>query len=128
ALLRKSLVVFQFAIAALLIVAVLTVFKQLDFAKNKDLGFNKENVLIITVKDAAILNQMEAIKTELLRHPDIIGAAASNNIPGAELNHTSVEVEQENGGDPIPAVFQFIECDYDFLDMMSIQLKEGRAF
>jgi len=127
ALLRKILIIIQFSISIALIIGTIIVLQQINFSKNKDLGFNKENVLIISIQDTLVDRQIIRIKEEFLTHPDITATATSYNLPGIELNHTTVYAENENGGfDPIGC--QFMQFDYDFVDLMEMRIDEGRNF
>src|SRR6218665_75016 len=88
-LVRKSLVVFQFTLSIIMIIATMIVAGQLDFVRNKDLGFDKDQVLTLPIKDPGMTyEKAEALKAELLKNPDILKVAGSNNIPGSYLNHT----------------------------------------
>jgi len=71
--LRKILVGFQFVISIGVVIGTLLMGDQINFMRDKDLGFNKDNVIIIPTQDTTMRNKMEYVKTELLQNPDIIG-------------------------------------------------------
>ncbi len=125
--LRKILIVVQFSISIALIIGTLIVLQQIDFAKNKDLGFDKENIMVISIKDTLVDKQIQVIKEEFLSNPNITAVAASYNLPGIELNHTTVSAENNEGGfDPVGC--QFMQIDYDFVDLLNMKIIEGRNF
>ncbi len=125
--LRKILIVVQFSISIALIIGTLIVLQQIDFAKNKDLGFNKDNIMVISVRDSLVDNQIQVIKDEFLSHPDITAVATSYNLPGIELNHTTVYAEN-NEGEFDPVGCQFMQIDYDLVDLLNMKIIEGRNF
>ena len=125
--LRKILIVIQFSISIALITGTLIVLQQIDFAKNKELGFDKENIMVISIQDTLVEKQIPIIREEFLSNPDIIAIATSNNLPGIELNHTTLSIENDEGGfDPVGC--QFMQIDYDFVDLLNMKIIEGRNF
>jgi len=127
AFLRKILIVVQFSISTSLIIGTLIVLRQIDYAKNYELGFDKENIMVISIKDTLVDKQIQVIKEEFLSNPNITAVATSNNLPGIELNHTTVLAENNEGGfDPVGC--QFMQIDYDFVDLLNMKIIEGRNF
>ena len=125
--LRKILIVVQFSISIALIIGTLIVLQQIDFAKNKDMGFDKENIMVVSIKDTIVDRQIQVIKEEFLSNPNITAVATSYNLPGIELNHTTVSAENDEGGfDPVGC--QFMQIDYDFVDLLNLKIIEGRNF
>lgn len=127
AALRKALVVVQFAISIIIIIATATVHDQLNYSREKELGFNRENILVLTVRDNEMEKQLAAIKAELLQHPNILKAATSPDLPGKDLNHTAMQIETP-GGSMEDQTVQFMFVDHDYLDLMEMQLIAGRNF
>ena len=126
-LLRKGLVVFQFAITAFLIIGTLTVFKQLNYMRSYALGFDQERVLVIPPNVArSLMPQYEAFREALLVNPQIADVTASSAVPG-----------QGGGGDIYvakgsPAEDGFglgeVFVDYNTLDLFGLELVAGRGF
>lgn len=81
---RKALVVFQFAISAALIMSVGVIHNQMDYLKNADLGFDKENVLMIPIEQD-MRNKYDAFKKSLLRNSSILSVTASKRAPSSFL-------------------------------------------
>jgi putative ABC transport system permease protein len=78
---RNILVVFQFSVSVVLIIGTLVVYKQLNYIQNKNLGFNRDQVVIVKKADD-IGQKIRAFKQELLRHPGIVNASNSSNLIG----------------------------------------------
>ncbi|MBN1272273.1 MAG: ABC transporter permease [Candidatus Aminicenantes bacterium] len=123
-LVRRSLVVFQFAIATVFLVSIFIVKEQLHFLKTKDLGLVKERVISIPLTKVNI-PRYELIKDEIKRHPEIISASANNFSFSQNLyNHG---LWYEGIGDK-NIYLRWIPADFDFLETFQIELKEGRNF
>ena len=127
ALFRKILIIIQFTISIAMIIGTLIVIKQLMYSKNKDLGFNKENLMAISVQNRQVEQQMQSLKQELLSHQNIVSAAASFNIPGTTFNRSPVRAET-NEGDIQQMSCQFMQIDFDYIDTMEMEIMEGRNF
>ncbi len=123
--LRSTLIVFQFAISMVLISGAAIIFSQLDYIQNKNLGFDKEEVLVIPVKNNSVSKRMEALKTELLKIDGVNSVSASSNIPGGQFNQNSV-TSVANPQDHVDFSEAFV--DYDFLKTLNIEMAEGRFF
>jgi putative ABC transport system permease protein len=125
--LRKILVVFQFAISGILIICTIVVSGQQRFIKNKDLGLNKENVMIIPVTDTAFINhRMQSFKDELLKLPDIKGVSSSVTAPPELAGRYVFLIERDSSMPKINTCFTIV--DPDFFDVMQIKLVKGRNF
>jgi len=127
---RKSLVVFQFMVTIGMMAATFIIYRQLDFARNTDLGFNKDQVLTFHIDDRNVRNQVPVIKSQLLQNPAIEGAAAAGNpIGNNNLGGTGYWFETPDGNfDSGSTASQELMADADFLPTMDIQLVEGRNF
>ncbi len=120
---RSSLVVLQFAVSTFLIVATMVVFQQLTFMQNKNLGLDKENVISITGTSRLGENR-KAFKQALEAQAGIVKASYTNNIfPG--VNSTTVVREKGQEVDHLVGLYY---ADWDHLDVMKFELKEGRFF
>ncbi len=123
---RKVLVVFQFFIAAFMIIATAVVTSQLNYFNDKDLGFEKENILVMQMRDSILRNQYEPFKNELLQNPNILDVATSASVPGDMGGVTVHRVEKE--GKMTEHAIYMIFVDYDYLDMMGFELDKGRMY
>lgn len=123
-LFRNSLVVLQFAISIGLIVCTTLVFKQMGFISDKNLGFDKENVIVLQ-NGRQLGNKIHALKNDLLNHPEVIDVSFSQNIPSSMYYSTVCTPEGEDGLD-ISVLINSI--DYDFIDTYKMEMASGRNF
>ncbi|MCP4157775.1 MAG: FtsX-like permease family protein, partial [bacterium] len=124
-LLRKSLMVFQFAISILLIICSLIVFGQLNHMKSKRPGFDKENIVSVPIYDAHTLNKYEVLKNEFAQEKNVLSVSASNFFPGK--NMWNVDYRREGDTEQSPGI-SYIIIDHDFIATSGIKLVEGRGF
>ncbi len=126
---RKSLVVFQFVIAVLLISCSFIIYRQLQFVSKKDLGFNKEQVLSFHIDNMKIRNEIPAVKQALLQNPLIESVAiAGNPIGNNDLNENSFDFEKKGETQPTPQLANKLFVDEDFLKTAGVTLLTGRNF
>ncbi|GAB3704485.1 ABC transporter permease [Spirosoma flavus] len=126
---KQGLVIFQFVATIALIACSGIVYRQMRYVMNKDLGFNKEQVLTFHIDNQDVRQRVDALKEALQRNPVIQGASgASNPIGNNNIGGNGMFFEQ-NGA--IPANPQFVQkfsVDSDFLNTMQIKLLSGRNF
>jgi len=122
--LRRILVVFQFAVSILLITGTLIMYRQIYFMINKDVGFNREQMLVIN-RAGALENRVEAFKDAVKEIPGVINIASSTAVPGRNnnLNGYGLEGRQEES-----FLLQTSWIDYDYLDTYQMTLVKGRNF
>lgn len=121
--LRSGLVVFQFCMAIFLLVATLMVQKQMNFIQNRNLGYDKEQVVVI--KTYGELGQkLQVLKEALLQNPAILSASASSSLPGTEYNNIGMGLEGSNSSH---GTNLFI-ADADFAGTLKMDMAEGRFF
>jgi putative ABC transport system permease protein len=121
--LRNGLVVFQFVMSVLLIIGSLVIFRQLDYIKNQRLGFDKEHVVVIHNADT-LGNQLEAYAEGLKQRSDVLGVTAVRSVPGRGTPNWGIGVE--GIGRERPMNMNFMTCDQDFAEVLSINMLEGR--
>lgn len=126
ALLRKGLVVFQFLIASLLIIAAITVNNQLSYIQHKNLGFRKEQILVAPMPGAETVGRAETMKAEFAKVPGVLRVSTSANQPGGSDYGVPVEAVGVN-----PESMPEMRClvvDQDFLATYGMELALGRGF
>lgn len=122
--LRNGLVVFQFTISMVLIAGVLIVQQQLDYVRNKQLGFDKENVLVIN--QAGILGtNAEPFKASLRSLPNVVSVGGSNANPGAFFG-SNIYAPDDPNLSLLRTNVQIVDDDY--LEAMQMELAAGRLF
>ena len=121
--LRSGLVVFQLIVTIVLFSGTIFISKQLHFLQNKELGFNKENLIII--KNAASLwTQKPSFESELLEQPGILQVSNSTSIPGRS-KYGAIFSRESNG---VARIMSQLWVDADFLKTYDIKLIQGRFF
>jgi len=123
--LRSILVIFQFIITIFLIISTMTVWKQMQYIRHKDLGFNKDNLLVID-RAWALKDQRSVFEEELLKNPAIQMVSQTNNMPSYLTGNTAFHAEN-SGPEGIRAT-NFYYVDENFQKTLGLQLKEGRWF
>jgi len=122
--LRKVLVVFQFAVSILLIVGTIIMFRQIRYMLNKELGFNKDQIIVIT--KAENLGQKEKSFQEAINGiPGVNNIVSSSAVPGH--NNNSIRYYMDGGKDEI-RVLETNFIDYNYLETYGITLVSGRYF
>lgn len=124
---RSTLVVFQFAVSVFLIVGTLVVFYQLEFIQNKDLGFNKEQVLLINDTYAAG-DQLSSFKEEVLQLSAVQSATLSNFMPTPSSRADSSFFQEGDTEQQNAIQMQEWGVDPDYIRTLSLELIEGRDF
>ncbi len=130
-IIRNFLLAFQLVISFSLLCCLFIVNSQMKYMKNKDLGFDKEDVLVIhgpsVVSDSVFTNTLTSLKEELLTYPEILNVANSLRIPGKQFTEgrTLNRINETN----IDAVHvTFFSCSHEFLDLYKIKILAGRNF
>jgi len=125
--LRKGLVVLQFTISVVMIVATMVLFLQVRFLNNTDLGFNKDLMVVIDVNTRAARSNFEAVKAEMARIPAVKNVSVTSRVPGEWKSLRSVKIANRGTGTE-PKVSYMIGADKDFLKTYEIRLVNGRNF
>lgn len=124
-ILRKGLVVLQFSVSIFLIIGMGMIFKQMNYIKNKDLGFDKESVLVIKGRPE-INDKFDSFRNEILNTAGIMSITGTSDVPGRGSNGS--RFVPEDGLKNRPLMLPLTYVDYDFLTTMKIKLKKGRDF
>ena len=121
---RKVLVVFQFSISIFLIICALNIYNQIQYLKNKDIGFKGEQVLVIPNRSGRIFQHYEAIKASLKNNGAIISVSRASNIPGGQFNNNEIQWKVDDQRVNSREVW----VDDDFFSTLQIGISKGRAF
>jgi putative ABC transport system permease protein len=129
-LFRKSLVVFQFVITIVMITGSFVIYRQLQYATHKDLGFNKDQVLTFHIDDRAVRDQTTAVKNQLLQDPSIEAVAvAGNPIGNNDLGGLGYNFETADGSFSTSSTMaQELMVDADYIPALEIKMLAGRNF
>jgi len=123
---RGVLVIVQFTISIVLIIGTIITFSQLKYMKNTALGFEKEQILIVSISDESTVESLAPFKGELKNHPGIIDVAASSHVPG-QTTYYNPFLPEGFTRDQMPWMGQ-LNVDTDFIPTMGIELLVGRNF
>jgi len=122
--LRKSLIIFQFVISVFLIIATVVILKQLDYIRNKDLGYNKEQVLVLPV-DGKLQEQYDAFKSAIAAHPNVISVAGAYEEP----THIGWgDGLQKGSGDGPSITINAFPVDEDIVKTLGLQIIAGSNY
>ncbi len=125
--LRKGLVIFQFAISCALIVGTTVIYSQMDFIRNKRLGFEKQHLVIIPLRDEKDQTNAESLRRELTQSPHILSAAACSGLP-AKGGYYGFPITPKNARlDSLSMATNFLS-DHDYVKTMGMEIIAGRDF
>jgi len=124
--LRNVLVIIQFSISIFLMVGTGIIFNQLNYVKNKKLGFDKEHVMIIQLRNDKLREKSAFLENEFRKLSMVANAASSTSIPGEGSDGSGFFPEGENTTDPW-LIFN-TGADYDYIETMGMEIIKGRSF
>lgn len=127
-LIRSGLVVFQFAISITLLVGTLVVTKQLDYMRSKDLGFDKEQVIILPIESQEALESFGVFRDELRSNPNVVDAATGNALPGPDHIHQTTVFRGEGMREDETFVAVQANVGDDYVETLGLRLVAGRDF
>lgn len=123
---RSILVVGQFVISIGLIISTGVILNQLRFMKNKNLGFEKENIIVVRTSDGPARKSIDSIKKEFKKIPGVLSAGLSSQVPGREANVSPFVPEGFSATEA--QLMKSIGIDQDFIPAMGITVTAGRNF
>ena len=123
---RRYLVVAQFTISIILIIGTFVIRNQLHYMRSQNLGFDKEQVVVIPMHDPNTRQAYEYIKTEFMSHPSVLSVTASSTVPGKSVINIAYRLEGLPDDEHFSMDTFFV--DYDFLETIGIEVAEGRGF
>ncbi|HEY8929208.1 MAG TPA: ABC transporter permease [Mucilaginibacter sp.] len=126
---RKGLVIFQFVITIVMIVGSCVIYQQLHYVLNKDMGFNKSQMLTFHIHSRDARKKTEQIKAELLQSPLIQSAAvAGNPIGNNDIGSNDFNLGPDGNNAPDTKMVESLIVDEDFIPAMQIKMAAGRNF
>jgi putative ABC transport system permease protein len=126
--LRRGLVVAQFALSLIMIVATFVVYQQLDYVRHKQLGFNQEQLVVIDINNDDVQSNFTTLKTEFLRNNAVQSVTVSSRVPGDWKSFRQIQVVKEGVPDNESQAMSFNGVDEDFLKTYEVELVAGRNF
>lgn len=123
---RKGLVIFQFTLSTILIVAVTVIYQQVQFIRNTNIGYNKEHVVRFTAEGKIQSNQ-ETFLSEMRKLPGVVSAAYTyHNIIGRKYSTAGLEWPGKPAGQSV--AFEAFGISHNFIETMGMQIESGRSF
>ena len=126
-IIRNALVVFQFTISTIMIIGTLVVLKQLKYFRNTDLGFNKENVVVISATNR-LGESEESFRQTISQMPGIMNASITTSIPSGSVFGDSYQPEPENVQTTKEIGLNSFMVDNEFIPTLRIKVFQGRNF
>lgn len=124
---RNILVVTQFIVSIILIAGTIVIYSQLHYIKNRKLGYNREHIVVVSLKDTELKRNFQTMKTELLRNSEITGVTRSNQLP-IGIHAQSIAQLEGKAGEKVNMSMYISINDHDFIDTFEIELLSGRNF
>ena len=124
--LRHSLVVIQFSLSILLILSAIIVLRQVDYLHNKDLGFNKDQILFFPMRGDQLTKSTDAFRTSLLQLPGVSSVSIGYGYPGDAVAGDEIIVNR-NGQQVTQSVTQ-LTVDFDYIKTLELRIVAGRDF
>lgn len=124
-LFRKILVVIQFAVSVIMIVCTLVVFRQLNYLKNMDQGFDQKNVLSLDLNGPMAM-KYPVLKQALLENPNVLYVSSTSTRLGEGSGKLLFDVETDQG--MVQRGINFAIADHDFVEALGIKMVQGRDF
>ncbi len=125
--LRKALVILQFTLSIFMISSTLIIGQQMNYLSSKDLGYQKENILVIDINDRNVRENFQAMKLDYASINGVTSVATSSRVPGEWKNINEVFVKnQQKQSDSTQTYFMCF--DEDMLETFKLSLVEGRNF
>jgi putative ABC transport system permease protein len=123
--LRNVLVVFQFAVSLILLIGTFVVRRQMDYVRTRDLGFNKDQIVVVEKADD-IGDRVRAFKQALLANPQILGASNTGDLIGDDFDGSVFKLAGAAGEEN--HLFNSLVTDEDFAKVYEIEMASGRYF
>jgi putative ABC transport system permease protein len=131
-LLRKSLVVFQFAASLFLLIGTLAVYNQIQYMRKQSLGLNIDQTLVvyppIVGVDSTYMQKLTAFKQELARQSNIGNVTVSTSIPGEAVGWNAGGIKLVGADESTQQQYRVIGVDYDYVKLYGLKIIAGRAF
>jgi putative ABC transport system permease protein len=122
---QRWLIVGQFMVSIVLITGSVVIYRQLQFIRQKELGYNKDHVIVVSTRD--LMKNYENIRNEWLQNPDILTMTATSHIL-TNITSSTIINDEEGGDKSDDLAIYDLQADYDFLNVFGIELLAGRNF
>ena len=124
---RKVLVILQFGISVAMIISTLIVYDQLNYLREKDLGFDKDQIIRIGMFTQEMREKYEVLRNELKKSNHIKDVGSATTSPGTEMGKNLINVEND-AGEMVERGIDLYGIDYDYIPTLNFEILEGRNF
>jgi putative ABC transport system permease protein len=125
-LFRNSMIIVQFTISIFLLCSTWLISRQINYINGKDLGFDMENVIVLSLRNGEMIGAYPTLKNELMNISDVEDVSASSNFMGS-FNQRRGFYRDESSRKETMMILN-LQCDDNFLQNMGIEMIEGRYF
>ncbi|MGD9345780.1 MAG: ABC transporter permease [Candidatus Aminicenantes bacterium] len=125
-LFRKVLVVTQFAISITLIIGTLIIHNQMNYIRNMNLGFDKDQLIYMSIK-GDIVHKRDSFRNDLLKNPNIAGVTLASSLP-SYVGNTASGFSWEGMDANLKPYWQFVSTDFDYIPTLGLEITKGRNF
>ncbi len=126
-LFRKGLVVVQYALSIILVIGTTVIYNQLEYMKNRNPGFNRNNLVCIRM-NRDLTDKYNSFRNELMRNPDVLNVTSTSVLVGTGTNLSGIKAEWQGKNPEKKIDFHVISVDYDFFETFSMEIALGRSF
>jgi len=125
---RRVLVVFQFSLSIIMVVATIVVFQQLHYVDKVDMGFNKEQLLVVDINSGAVRRSAETIKAEFSKIPGVHSVSVTSRVPGEWKVIPKIKVTVPGKRTTKGEDVYYMAVDEQFMPTFGVDLMQGRNF
>lgn len=125
---RRLLVVFQFSLSIIMIVATIVVYQQMKYVDTADMGFNKQQLLVVDINSGLVRRSAETIKTEFSKIPGVTSVSVTSRVPGEWKVIPKVKVKVLGRFSTQGEDVYYMAVDDQFLKTFGVKLTSGRNF
>lgn len=126
--LRRVLVVFQFTVSIILIAATIIIYRQMQYVNKKDMGFDKNRLVVIDINSGKVRDAAETIKNEFEKLAQVKSVTVTSRVPGEWKNIPAIKVSDKTNNPASEKDMYFLGIDNQFLPTYNIKLLKGRNF
>ena len=124
---RKGLVVFQFTISVVMIIATIVLFLQVRYLNTTNLGFNRDQLVVIDVNTGEAREKFETVKSQMKSLPTVKNVSVTSRVPGEWKSYRTIKIRPSGSADQHKVAYMF-GADEDFLKTFEVRLLTGRNF
>lgn len=125
--LRRSLVIFQFTVSVVMIIATIVLFMQVRFLNNKDLGFNKDLLVVVDINSGKVRSAAPIIVSEFAKIPNVKNVSTTSRVPGEWKTIPTIKIKTEGSIDE-HKISYLLSVDENFNKTFEVRLLKGKNF